>query len=86
MSYSPITPSRAYFGTDTHAAPILLGAALAALVAGRGTIRTRGVRVALEVGAVLAFAAVLGTWLLADGETALLYQGGFFGSRCAARW
>ena len=35
----PGDSGRAYFGTDTHAAPILLGAALAALFATRGTVR-----------------------------------------------
>ena len=56
LSYSPSTTSRAYFGTDTHAAPILLGAALAALFAVRGTFRTRTTRRVLESAAALALA------------------------------
>ena len=34
--------NHAYFRPDTHAAPILLGAALAALFTTRGTVRSSG--------------------------------------------
>ena len=75
----PGDSSRAYFGTDTHAAPILLGAALAALFATRGTLRGRGMRRLLDVAAVLALAGVVSVWLLLDGRTSFLYHGGFLG-------
>jgi peptidoglycan/LPS O-acetylase OafA/YrhL len=75
----PGDSSRAYFGTDTHAAPILLGAALAALFATRGTLRGRGMRRLLDVAAVLALAGVVSAWLLLDGRTSFLYHGGFLG-------
>ena len=72
-------PSRAYFGTDTHAMSVLTGAALAALWRpGRASARIPvGARVAL--GAVgLGLAALLGWVLVSANEySAWMYRGGF---------
>jgi hypothetical protein len=67
-------PSRVYFGTDTRAQSLLVGAALALFVGPAGADRRR--RVAEPVG--LAGAAVLAFMLVAaDGQDAGLYRGGF---------
>ena len=50
--YNPTNVARSYFGTDTRAASILFGAALAAWLAGHGPIRRRASRIALELVAV----------------------------------
>ena len=59
LTASPGDESRAYFGTDTHAAPILLGAALAALFATRGTLSSSGGRRLLDVTALMAIAGMV---------------------------
>jgi len=55
--YNPADTNRVYFGTDTRAAAILFGAALAAFLAIHGPARTRAARIAVEctglVGAVV---------------------------------
>ena len=85
LTASPGDESRADFGTDTHAAPILLGAALAALFATRGTVRSSGGRRLLDATALMALAGVVSGWLLLDGRTSFLYRGGFlvFAVLCA---
>jgi len=70
-------PSRAYFGTDTRAASILVGAALAALLALRGPVRGFAARLALEVCGVVAFVALGVAWATVDGQSTGLYRGGF---------
>jgi peptidoglycan/LPS O-acetylase OafA/YrhL len=70
-------PSRAYFGTDTRAASILVGAALAALLALRGPVRSFGARVALEVAGLIAFVGLGVAWATVGGQSTGLYRGGF---------
>jgi peptidoglycan/LPS O-acetylase OafA/YrhL len=75
--------SRVYFGTDTRAASILFGAALAAWLSWRGTARDGRTRRVIEgvaaVGALwLAFA-----WVNVDGQSTFLYRGGFLFSALA---
>jgi peptidoglycan/LPS O-acetylase OafA/YrhL len=71
--------SRAYFGTDTHAMGVLLGAALAvAWVPGR--IRrdvALGARVLLDAVGLLALVGVLASFVLVTEYSAWLYRGGF---------
>jgi peptidoglycan/LPS O-acetylase OafA/YrhL len=75
--YRPGNVARAYFGTDTRAAAILFGAALAAWLALHGPIRNPRGRVALE-GLGLISAVGLGVaWVRLDGSSPFLYHGGF---------
>lgn len=76
--------SRVYYGTDTRAAGILIGAALAALLALRGPVKTRRGRVALELVAMAAAALLVTAWFRLDGSSALLYHGGLFVCSLAA--
>ena len=81
LLYHPgVDPSRVYYGTDTRAAAILLGAALAIVLRLRApadaTGRTRS-RAGLEV---LAFGATAGlgwAWATVGGTSGGLYRGGF---------
>jgi hypothetical protein len=70
----PNNTARAYFGTDTRAAAILFGAALAAWIAMRGPTRHR---TELEVVGVLAALGLALAWTQLDGQSAFLYRGGF---------
>ncbi len=74
--YSPGDTSRVYYGTDTRAAELLLGAVLAVVMVERrriiGTVRTAGV----AAGAV-ALLAVAWLWHAASQTDAWLYRGGF---------
>ena len=73
--------SRLYFGTDTHASALLLGAAAAAVMAGlaarldRGL--ARGVRAACDVVGVAALVAVCWSMHAFDYYRPGLYRGGF---------
>jgi peptidoglycan/LPS O-acetylase OafA/YrhL len=76
--FDPNNPSRVYYGTDTRVASILIGAALAALLASRGEIRTRRGRVGLEVVAISGFAFLMVAWMRLSGSSLQLYRGGLF--------
>jgi len=67
---------RAYFGTDTRAASILLGAGLAAVLSLRGPARSRRGRQVLELAAVAGTGVLALAWLQLNGQSDLLYQGG----------
>jgi peptidoglycan/LPS O-acetylase OafA/YrhL len=67
---------RAYFGTDTRAASILLGAGLAAVLSLRGPARTRRSRQALELAAVAGVGVLALAWLHLNGQSDTLYRGG----------
>lgn len=78
-------PSRVYFGTDTRAASILIGAVLAIRLGRRlhpdhsgRHARPLGDRVAAGLGAA-ALVAVVASWFVASGASNWLYQGGFIG-------
>ena len=74
-------PSRAYYGTDSRAQVVLMGAALAVGVA---VVRRRG-GIGRELGIVLGVAALLGAAAFTaavarvEGSETALYRGGFFG-------
>ncbi len=70
-------PSRLYFGTDTRAGSVLMGAALAALLAWRGLASSARARVAVQVIGGVAVVWLAYAWLHIDGQSAFLYQGGF---------
>jgi peptidoglycan/LPS O-acetylase OafA/YrhL len=78
-----LSGDRVYYGTDTRAAELLVGALLAALVSAR--VRRRGslhaafgrrARLVLLVAGPLALAAVVVTWAVTDQGTAWLAGGG----------
>ena len=71
-------PSRAYYGTDAHASPLLLGAALAALAA-QHRVRPGRTTPAWPVGLGGLVGAGVLAWAMRSmtGSSAWLYQGGF---------
>jgi len=75
--YDPANSNRVYFGTDTRAAAILFGAALAAWLAIAGPARDRGSRVAVEALGLLGVVVLAVAWTRLDGQSSTLYQGGF---------
>jgi peptidoglycan/LPS O-acetylase OafA/YrhL len=77
-------PSRAYFGSDSHASGILVGVALAFMLAAVGRV-DRAQRTASAAGVVL-LAGVAATMRLADDNSLGLYRGGYlaFALACAA--
>ncbi len=87
--FSPMETSRAYMGTDTRGGSILVGAALACVLAGRG--RSAGERATpseegraargarwLDVAGVVAVIGLGVAWGTLDGQSAFLYRGGFW--------
>jgi peptidoglycan/LPS O-acetylase OafA/YrhL len=74
MTYRAGDPSRAYYGTDTRAHTILVGALLAVLFA--VWTPTAAARRRLAVVGLGAFVVMLGTWYIATGTSARYYRGG----------
>jgi peptidoglycan/LPS O-acetylase OafA/YrhL len=75
--YDPANVSRVYYGTDTRAAAILFGAALAAWLAVHGPVTNRNARIALEVFGLTGVAVLAVAWTRLDGQSSTLYRGGF---------
>ncbi|WP_159081379.1 acyltransferase family protein [Nocardioides sediminis] len=90
-TWSAEDPGRAYYGTDTRGAAILVGAGLAALLAlrtagqaeregahatARSDITSRWIRAGLGVLAAAAAVATAWTWTRLSGTDAVLYRGG----------
>jgi peptidoglycan/LPS O-acetylase OafA/YrhL/CubicO group peptidase (beta-lactamase class C family) len=74
-----VDPSRIYYGTDTRATGLLLGAALA-LLAASGLAPSqprRRVGAALDVVALIALALLLVAFVVLHEQHPLLYRGGF---------
>lgn len=70
-------PSRVYYGTDTRAAEVLVGAVLATVIAGRRRrSRVRGRRIAKHIAGVAALLALVTLWIVADQSDGWLYHGG----------
>jgi peptidoglycan/LPS O-acetylase OafA/YrhL len=74
--HDPSDPSRVYFGTDTRAQSLLVGAFLAVLLANGQPLRPL-TRYALEALAVLCAVYVGWRWATLSGDSESLYQGGF---------
>ena len=68
-------PSRAYYGTDTHAHPILIGVLLALVLVGRPTLGP-GMQRALNASGVVALAAIVAAFAFAHADSPTLYRGG----------
>ncbi|HEX4490161.1 MAG TPA: acyltransferase family protein [Acidimicrobiia bacterium] len=75
--YDPAHNNRVYFGTDTRAAAILFGAALAAALAAYGPPTRRSDRIALEISGLAGLAVLAIAWTRLDGQSSTLYRGGF---------
>jgi peptidoglycan/LPS O-acetylase OafA/YrhL len=69
--------SRVYYGTDTRAAELLVGALLAVWVAGRGRDLADRARPGVAALGVVAGVASLVAWVTVDQASSWLYQGGF---------
>lgn len=78
--FNPDTdPSRLYFGTDTRASGLLLGAALAIMLPSAVvTVRSRLAGDILEIAGCLAFFALVAACFVVDEYDPPLYLGGFF--------
>jgi peptidoglycan/LPS O-acetylase OafA/YrhL len=70
--FDPADPDRAYFGTDTRAAALLIGCLAAAVL----PFAVRVPSTVLAGAAVLAVAVVAAGWVTASGTDAWLYHGG----------
>jgi peptidoglycan/LPS O-acetylase OafA/YrhL len=75
--YRPGDVTRAYYGTDTRAAAILFGAALAAWLSIHGPTRSRARRVELELLGLVGAAVLAVEWTRLDGQSSAPYRGGF---------
>lgn len=83
--YRPDDPGRAYYGTDTRGASLLVGAGLAILLArrlsdrevlGRQQVASRWVRITLGLCVALSVLGLAWAWSHASGGDARLYRGG----------
>jgi peptidoglycan/LPS O-acetylase OafA/YrhL/lysophospholipase L1-like esterase len=70
-------PSRVYYGTDTRAQSLLMGAALAMLLLWRGPLRSRPAGHVLQIAALVCAAALGWVWATASDDSVFLYRGGF---------
>jgi peptidoglycan/LPS O-acetylase OafA/YrhL len=66
-----------FYGTDTRAQSLLVGALLAMLLIQRGPVLSIPGRLMLQGGAVVCVAFVGFVWARAGDDSALLYRGGF---------
>jgi peptidoglycan/LPS O-acetylase OafA/YrhL len=79
QSLAGVWTDRLYYGTDTRAMPLLLGAVLGAWYVRRdpATALTSQARTALQVAGVAAAAGTLYCFHAIDGQSTFLYRGGF---------
>jgi len=77
LVYDPAAPSRAYYGTDTRAHELLIGAALAVLLASGPELRGRVGRIAGLLG-VSASLIVVGALVFMPDSSSIYYRGGSF--------
>ncbi|MBX3228939.1 MAG: acyltransferase [Labilithrix sp.] len=75
--YTPARTSRVYFGTDTRAAAIFAGIALAAVLPPSTTFSRSAAR-KLDVLGAIAFVGLAIAWWRLPGESRFLYRGGFW--------
>ena len=77
LSHPGVDPSRAYYGTDTRAQALLVGAFLALVMSGRRRAPTRAARAAFGALGTAGAAILVGLVLTAGDNTAWMYRGGF---------
>jgi peptidoglycan/LPS O-acetylase OafA/YrhL len=70
-------PSRVYYGTDTRAQSLLIGAVVGILLFMHGPLRTRAARLAIRIAAVVGATYTLWEFWRMSERTDALYQGGF---------
>jgi len=70
-------PSRVYYGTDTRAQSLLVGAALAMLLLRVGPVRGAVPRATLQIVALPCVAGLGWAWMTTSSDSVLLYRGGF---------
>jgi len=70
-------PSRVFYGTDTRAQSLLVGALLAMLLIQRGPVRSISGKVTLQGAAVVCVVFIVFVWARAGDDSTLLYRGGF---------
>jgi peptidoglycan/LPS O-acetylase OafA/YrhL len=70
-------PSRVYYGTDTRAQSLLIGAIVGILLFMHGPLRTRVARIAIRVAALVGAGYTLWLFWRMSERTDALYQGGF---------
>jgi hypothetical protein len=75
--YDPTNNNRVYFGTDTRAAAILFGAALAAALTIYGPVTKWASRTTLEAVGIAGAVVLAIAWTRLDGQSSTLYRGGF---------
>ncbi len=76
--YSPTANlSRLYYGTDTHAQVILIGALLALFRPSHHWLQSRAAKAVIPILPYLGVVAVVVLWITLTGESSLLYRGGF---------
>lgn len=85
--YDSVGSSRVYYGTDTRAAELLIGALLAVIVAGRvasDRVIPARVRTFATVGGVGALGLMVWWWATIEQSNPWLYRGGFALHACCA--
>ena len=76
--FDPANSSRAYMGSDTRAAAILFGAALACVFELFGSLRNQRSIQILDALGVLCVVGLTVAWIWLPGESPFLYRGGFW--------
>src|SRR6185437_2676601 len=80
LLYVPGATARAYQGTDTRGAAILVGAALACAITLRPALPAR----LLDAAGFVSLAGLAVAWARLDGQSPLLYRGGLWATEAAA--
>ena len=78
VMYARAGVTRVYYGTDTRAQALLIGAALAVVYVSVGPVRREVARRALAVLALVAVGVTGWLWVTAGDDSTWLYQGGYF--------
>jgi peptidoglycan/LPS O-acetylase OafA/YrhL len=76
-------PSRVYYGTDTRAQAVLVGAAAGIFLLGRPAIRDVRARVLLQGAGICGAVFTLWLWWSASEASGAMYRGGFFAAALA---
>ncbi len=71
-------PTRLYFGTDTRAQDVLIGAAIGILLSGRSPASGRRARLGFSSMAIVGAIVFVWVWSRVDGTSSFPYRGGFF--------
>ncbi len=78
LLYDPARTSRVYFGTDTRATGLCMGALLALLLPVARIRDSRPAVRALDVAGIAATLGIAASWLFLGADDAILYRGGFW--------